>query len=110
MSRLSHLVPRQFAWTRPANDPATLPLMIVREDKSILYRFKPHMATSERFEKVGGGPGYIWGFGVGHLEYIVPAREDRRRVSEHNCSRAHSAGAANRRETGKHQNARHAFC
>ena len=56
--------------------------MIVREDKSILYRFKPQMATSERFEKIGGGPGYIWGFGVGHLEYMVPAREDRRRVSE----------------------------
>jgi mannan endo-1,4-beta-mannosidase len=77
-----HLVPRQFAWSRQANDPATLPLMIVREDKSILYRFKPLMATSERFEKVGGGPGYIWGFGVGHLDYTVPAREDRRRVSQ----------------------------
>ena len=77
-----HLVPRQFAWTRAADDPATLPQVIVREDKSILYRFKPLMATSERFEKVGGGPGYIWGFGVGHLEYTVPAREDRRRVSQ----------------------------
>jgi mannan endo-1,4-beta-mannosidase len=83
-----HLVPRQFAWTRPANDPATLPLMIVREDKSILYRFKPQMVASERFEKVGGGPGYIWGFGVGHLEYTVPARADRRRVS-HLIVRAH---------------------
>jgi hypothetical protein len=40
------------------------------------------MASSERFEKVGGGPGYIWGFGVGNLEYTVPARADRRRVSE----------------------------
>jgi hypothetical protein len=40
------------------------------------------MAASERFEKVGSGPGYIWGFGVGHLEYTVPARKDRRRVSE----------------------------
>jgi hypothetical protein len=77
-----HLVPRQFAWSRPEGDPATQPLMIVREDKSILYRFKPQMATNERFEKVGGGPGYIWGFGVGSLEYTVPAREDRRRVSE----------------------------
>jgi mannan endo-1,4-beta-mannosidase len=77
-----HSVPRQFVWSRAANDPATQPLMIVREDKSILYRFKPLMATSERFEKVGGGPGYIWGFGVGHLEYTVPARADRRRVSE----------------------------
>lgn len=77
-----HLVPRQFVWERPANDPATLPLMIVREDKTILYRFKPHMASSERFEKVGEGPGYIWGFGVGAMEFQVPAREDRRRVSE----------------------------
>ncbi|MDQ6652621.1 MAG: hypothetical protein M3Y84_07735, partial [Acidobacteriota bacterium] len=77
-----HLVPRQFAWMRSANDPATRPQMIGREDKSILYRFKPQMAASERFEKVGGGPGYIWGFGVGHLEYVIPAREDRRRVSQ----------------------------
>jgi hypothetical protein len=77
-----HLVPRQFAWTRAADDPATLPQVIVREDKTILYRFKPLMATSERFEKVGAGLGYIWGFGVGHLEYTVPAREDRRRVSQ----------------------------
>jgi mannan endo-1,4-beta-mannosidase len=77
-----HLVPRQFAWTRAENDPATIPLMIVREDKSILYRFKPQTASSERFEKVGGGPGYIWGFGVGQLEFTVPERPDRRRVSE----------------------------
>jgi hypothetical protein len=62
--------------------------MIVREDRSILYRFKPQMAASERFEKVGGGPGYIWGSGVGHLEFVVPAREDRRRVS-HLIVRAH---------------------
>ncbi|HEV2827760.1 MAG TPA: hypothetical protein VGW76_09145, partial [Pyrinomonadaceae bacterium] len=77
-----HSVPRQFVWLRTADDPATQPLMIVREDKSILYRFKPQMAASERFEKVGDGPGFIWGFGVGHLEYTVPARADRRRVSE----------------------------
>ncbi|MBC8032138.1 MAG: cellulase family glycosylhydrolase [Pyrinomonadaceae bacterium] len=77
-----HLVPRQYAWTRAVGDPATLPLMIVREDKSILYRFSPRMARSARFEKLGEGPGYIWGFGAGHLEYVVPAREDRRRVSE----------------------------
>ena len=40
------------------------------------------MAASARFEKIGGGPGYIWGFGVGFLEYVVPAREDRRRVGQ----------------------------
>lgn len=77
-----HLVPRQFAWARAEKDPATVPLAIVREDKSILYRFKPQMAASERFEKVGAGPGYVWGYGAGSLEYTVPEREDRRRVSE----------------------------
>ncbi|HLN96994.1 MAG TPA: cellulase family glycosylhydrolase, partial [Pyrinomonadaceae bacterium] len=77
-----HIVPRQFIWSRPINDAVTLPQMIVREDRSILYRFKPQMAASERFEKVGGGPGYIWGFGVGHLEYIVPERADRRQVGK----------------------------
>ncbi|HKB65889.1 MAG TPA: cellulase family glycosylhydrolase [Pyrinomonadaceae bacterium] len=77
-----NLVPRQFTWARSENDPATLPLAIVREDKSILYRFKPQMAASERFEKIGSGPGYIWGYGAGFLQYTVPEREDRRRVSE----------------------------
>jgi mannan endo-1,4-beta-mannosidase len=77
-----NLVPRQFAWARSENDPVTLPLAIVREDKSILYRFKPQMAASERFEKIGWGPGYIWGYGAGFLQYTVPEREDRRRVSE----------------------------
>lgn len=77
-----HLVPRQFAWTLPANDPATSPVAIVRADKSILYRFKPQMAAGARFEKMGGGPGYVWGTGVGYLEYTVPPREDRRKVSQ----------------------------
>ena len=78
----NHLIPRQFAWSRAAGDEGTLPQMIVREDKSILYKFKPQMASAERFEKIGEGPGYIWGFGSGYLEYIVPQREDRRQVSE----------------------------
>ena len=77
-----HLIPRQFVWTRGAGDAAILPQMIVREDKSILYQFKPQMASAERFEKFGGGPGYIWGSGSGHLDYTVPPRDDRRRVSE----------------------------
>ncbi|HJU92129.1 MAG TPA: cellulase family glycosylhydrolase [Pyrinomonadaceae bacterium] len=80
--RENHLIPRQFVWSRATGDAATLPLMIVREDKSILYQFKPQMATAQRFEKIGGGPGYIWGFGSGYLEYVVPSREDRRQVSE----------------------------
>ena len=77
-----HLIPRQFAWTRATGDQATLPQMIVREDKSILYQFKPQMASAQRFEKIGGGPGYIWGSGSGYLEYTVPERADRRQVSE----------------------------
>ena len=77
-----HLIPRQFVWSRGDGDPATLPQMIAREDKSLLYEFKPQMATAQRFEKIGGGPGYIWGFGSGFLEYRIPARENRRRVSE----------------------------
>ena len=77
-----HLIPRQFAWSRSEADPATAPQMIVREDKSILYQFKPQMASAERFEKIGEGSGYIWGSGSGYLEYTVPARADRRKVSE----------------------------
>ena len=76
-----HLIPRQFYWTRAEGDPASRPQMIVREDKSVLYRFKPLMATNQRFEKIGSGPGYIWGAGVGFVEYEVPQRDDRRRVS-----------------------------
>ncbi len=77
-----HLIPRQFAWTRSLGTGETLPGVIFREDKSVLYRFKPQMATAQRFEKVGGGPGYIWGSGSGFVEYTVPERSDRRKVSE----------------------------
>ncbi len=77
-----HLIPRQFAWARVSSDGATQPQMIVREDKSVLYQFKPQMASAQRFEKIGDGPGYIWGYGSGFLEYTVPERADRRRVSE----------------------------
>jgi mannan endo-1,4-beta-mannosidase len=77
-----HLIPRQFVWSRAEGDAATLPQMIVRDDKTILYQFKPQMASAERFEKIGEGVGYVWGFGSGFLEYTIPEREDRRRVSE----------------------------
>ncbi len=77
-----HLVPHQFSWSRTAGDAATIPHLIVRDDRSLLYQFKPQMAVAEQFEKIGSGPGYIWGFGVGHLDYVVPARADRRRVSQ----------------------------
>lgn len=77
-----HLIPRQFAWERANGDQATVPQVIFREDKSVLYQFKPQMASAQRFEKIGEGPGYIWGFGSGFVEYKVPERADRRRVSE----------------------------
>ena len=77
-----HLIPRQFAWSRSDGDAATLPQMIVKDDKTVLYQFKPQMASAERFEKIGEGVGYVWGFGSGFLEYTIPERPDRRRVSE----------------------------
>ena len=75
-----HLIPRQFAWARAADDVNTTPRMFLREDRSLLYKFKPHLATRVRFEKIGSGPGYLWGYGMGFVEYVVPEREDRRRV------------------------------
>ena len=33
-----------------------------------------------RFEKLGGGTGYVWGLGAGFLEYVVPARDEWRKV------------------------------
>ena len=75
-----HLVPRQFAFTRAPDDLGTQPQTIAHNDGTLLYRFKPEMAVSQRFEKIGYGPGYIWGSGVGFVEYLVPKRADRRRV------------------------------
>lgn len=77
-----HLIPRQFAWSRAPEDPLLRPRMVLREDKSILYGFKPQLASRVRFEKIGSGPGYLWGFGMGFVEYVVPARADRRRVGQ----------------------------
>ncbi|MGA9997431.1 MAG: cellulase family glycosylhydrolase, partial [Pyrinomonadaceae bacterium] len=75
-----HLIPRQFAFTRQPNDPATRPEIKWNPDSTILYRFKPEAASSARFEKLGGDAGYIWGAGVGFLEYTMPARERWKRV------------------------------
>jgi mannan endo-1,4-beta-mannosidase len=75
-----HLVPRQFAFTRAATDPAVQPQMTTLKDGTLVYGFKPEMASAQRFEKIGGGPGYIWGYGVGFVEYLVPARDHYRRV------------------------------
>lgn len=75
-----HLVPRQFAFNRRPDDAGIQPQLIARDDHTLLYRFKPQMAVAQRFEKIGGGPGYIWGAGAGFVEYLVPGRADRRRV------------------------------
>ena len=77
-----HLVPRQFAFARAENGPATLPQLFSPPDGTLLYRFGPNMAVRGRFEKLGEGDGYIWGSGVGYFEYVVPERKDHRRVGQ----------------------------
>ena len=74
-----HLIPRQFTWSRGTADS---PRMLVREDRSIFYAFKPEQASRTRFEKIGSGPGYLWGFGMGSVDYVIPERAERRRVSQ----------------------------
>jgi mannan endo-1,4-beta-mannosidase len=77
-----HLVPLQVAFELPENDPATQPQDLFPAEGTLLYRFKPNTARRGRFEKLGGGDGYIWGSGVGFFEYVVPARKDRRKVGQ----------------------------
>ncbi len=77
-----HLVPLQVAFELTENDPATQPQALFPTEGTLLYRFKPNTARRGRFEKLGGGDGYIWGGGVGFFEYLVPARKDRRRVGQ----------------------------
>ena len=108
-----HLIPRQFAFERAADDPLAQPKTeFVKttggakgdpagaananaaggangagdargaDGAPQLYRFAPEAAARGRFEKIGGGDGYVWGTGVGFFEYVVPARGDWRRVSE----------------------------
>ena len=77
-----HLVPRQFAFESSASAAARRPKIVYQPDNSILYRFSPNDAARGRFEKLGGGDGYVWGGGVGFFEYVVPGRKDRRRVGE----------------------------
>jgi mannan endo-1,4-beta-mannosidase len=77
-----HLIPRQFVLDRAADGPAVQPQIVFRDGGTILYRFKPESAARERFEKLGGGRGYIWGAGAGYFEYVVAGRADRRRVGQ----------------------------
>lgn len=77
-----HLVPRQFAFTRTDAISAEHLKTIYELDGRILYRFAPEAVVSGRFEKLGAGPGYIWGAGAGYFEFVVPGRETRRRIGE----------------------------
>jgi mannan endo-1,4-beta-mannosidase len=83
-----HLVPHQFVFTRSSAEAGLRPQQINRDDGSLLYRFKPEMAVAGRFEKLGDGPGFVWGSGAGFFDYVVPERPDRRRVG-HLIVRAH---------------------
>jgi len=77
-----HLVPRQFLFAQPENNPAVQPQVMFEPNGRILYRFWPNKVVRGRFEKIGGGRGYIWGAGVGYFEFVVPERSDRRRVGQ----------------------------
>lgn len=77
-----HLVPRQFAFVRSENEKAVQPQSVYQKNGAILYRFWPNMVVRGRFEKLGGGEGYVWGAGAGYFEYVVPARKDFRRVGK----------------------------
>ncbi len=74
-----NLIPRQFAFDR-SSEPGLPPQTIFQNDGTILYRFSPNAVVRGRFEKLGGGDGYIWGAGAGFFEYVVPGRKDRRKV------------------------------
>jgi hypothetical protein len=84
----NHEVPRQFGFELPAGDPSTVPEMRSLPNGGITYLFKPQMAKAAQFEKIGGGEGYIWGAGSGWVEYVVPGRENWRKVGSINV-RAH---------------------
>ncbi len=78
-----HLIPHQFAFTRPAGEMGAQPKIInPLPGGGLLYRFLPEQAVRGRFEKMGGGQGYVWGTGMGFFEYVVPGREDWRQVGE----------------------------
>jgi hypothetical protein len=77
-----NLIPHQFAFSLPQGDPATRPEMKPLEDGGLWYGFKPQMAESARFEKIGGGDGYVWGAGAGSVNFVIPDRNGWRRVGK----------------------------
>ncbi|MBD0369649.1 MAG: cellulase family glycosylhydrolase [Pyrinomonadaceae bacterium] len=76
-----HLIPHQFAFARKADDEALKPVATALQDGT-LYTFAPEQAIAGRFEKLGGGAGYVWGYGMGFFEYVVPPVESNRRVKK----------------------------
>lgn len=82
LSAGENLIPRQFAFARDANNASVQPVAFYHPDGTILYRFSPNTVVSGRFEKLGGGDGYIWGGGAGYFEFVVPGRKDYRRVGQ----------------------------
>lgn len=77
-----HLIPHQFAFMRDRNDSSTRPKISALPGGSTLYSFAPEQAVGGRFEKLGGGDGYVWGYGMGFFEYTVPPTESWRRVNK----------------------------
>jgi mannan endo-1,4-beta-mannosidase len=77
-----HLIPRQFAFAQAENERAVQPEINYQPDRTILYRFWPNTVARGRFEKLGGGQGYVWGAGAGYFEYVAPSRNDHRRVGQ----------------------------
>ena len=77
-----HLIPRQFAFAQAESERAVQSQVNLRQDGTILYRFWPNTVVRGRFEKLGGGQGYVWGAGAGYFEYVVPTRNDHRRVGQ----------------------------
>jgi mannan endo-1,4-beta-mannosidase len=77
-----HLIPHQFAFSRPVNDAGLKPALSRLPSGALLYTFAPEQTNSGRFEKLGGGAGYVWGYGMGFLEYTVPPLEDNRRIEK----------------------------
>lgn len=77
-----HLIPRQFSFERPTTDPIIKPQIVGKDNRKTLYRFRPEAVANGRFERVGGGDGYIWGLGMGYFEYVVPEREQMVKINQ----------------------------
>jgi mannan endo-1,4-beta-mannosidase len=77
-----HLIPRQFAFAQTESDREVQPQGTPGQNGTILYRFWPNTVVRGQFEKLGGGQGYVWGAGAGYFEYMVPSRNDHRRVGQ----------------------------